>query len=233
HIISEDGVKTNPDKTEAIRNWPVPRNAKDVKTFLGVAGYYRRFVEGFSKIARPLNDLTIGLYTKKRGKNGRLVRQKAPDFNWTPECQVAFETMVDFSKRHPNTKALVTHGGMNGVYEAIYHAVPIVGFPLYGDHYDTFSRVSSKGMAVILNISTLTSDELYDAVIKVINTPSYNENAKKISAIHKDKPMSASDTVVFWIGFVIKHDGQHLGAEAFNLSFIEYFLIDIAVFLFV
>ncbi|XP_002737090.2 2-hydroxyacylsphingosine 1-beta-galactosyltransferase-like, partial [Saccoglossus kowalevskii] len=132
---------------------------------------------------------------------------------------------------HPNTKAFVTHGGMNGVYEAIYHAVPMVGFPLYGDHYETFSRVSSKGMAVILNISTLTSDELYDAVIKVINTPSYKENAKKISAIHKDKPMSASDTVVFWIEYVIKHGGQHLRTEAFNLSFVEYFLIDIAVFL--
>nr|XP_006819886.1 PREDICTED: 2-hydroxyacylsphingosine 1-beta-galactosyltransferase-like [Saccoglossus kowalevskii] len=134
---------------------------------------------------------------------------------------------------HPNTKAFVTHGGMNGVYEAIYHAVPIVGFPLYGDHYDTFNRVSSKGMAVILNIGTLTPDELYNAVIKVINTPSYKENAKKISAIHKDKPMSAGDTAVFWIEYVIKHGGQHLRAEAFNLSFIEYFLIDIAVFLIV
>nr|XP_006819885.1 PREDICTED: 2-hydroxyacylsphingosine 1-beta-galactosyltransferase-like [Saccoglossus kowalevskii] len=134
---------------------------------------------------------------------------------------------------HPNTKAFVTHGGMNGVYEAIYHAVPIVGFPLYGDHYDTFSRVSSKGMAVILNIGKLTPDELYNAVIKVINTPSYKENAKKISAIHKDKPMSAGDTAVFWIEYVIKHGGQHLRAEAFNLSFIEYFQIDIAVSLLV
>lgn len=55
HIISEDGVKPNPEKLKAVQNFPEPRTSKQIKQFLGLAGYYRKFIKDFSKIARPLN----------------------------------------------------------------------------------------------------------------------------------------------------------------------------------
>ncbi|KAG1933335.1 interleukin-1 receptor accessory protein-like 1-A [Pimephales promelas] len=60
HIVSGNGVETDPSKIEALKTWPRPRNLKDLKSFLGFAGYYRRFVQDFSKITRPLNELTVG-----------------------------------------------------------------------------------------------------------------------------------------------------------------------------
>ena len=45
-------------KVESVRNWPVPRNVKDIQAFLGFANFYRRFIAGFSKICKPLTDLT-------------------------------------------------------------------------------------------------------------------------------------------------------------------------------
>ncbi len=60
HIVSQNGVETDPEKIEALKTWPRPRNLKELKSFLRFAGYYRRFVQDFSKITRPLNDLTIG-----------------------------------------------------------------------------------------------------------------------------------------------------------------------------
>ena len=51
HIISEEGIYVDPDKIEAIMNYPMPRNVTDVRSFMGLAGYYRRFIEGFSKVA--------------------------------------------------------------------------------------------------------------------------------------------------------------------------------------
>lgn len=60
HIVSQNGVETDPAKIEALKTWPRPRNLKELKSFLGFARYYRRFVQDFSKITRPLNDLTIG-----------------------------------------------------------------------------------------------------------------------------------------------------------------------------
>ena len=58
HMVSRAGVSMQQHKVQAIRDWPVLKSAKDVRAFLGLAGFYRRFVKGFSQIASPLTDLT-------------------------------------------------------------------------------------------------------------------------------------------------------------------------------
>ena len=58
HVISVEGVNVDPQKIEAVVNWKPPRNVSEVRSFLDLAGYYRKFVEGFSKIAAPLTKLT-------------------------------------------------------------------------------------------------------------------------------------------------------------------------------
>lgn len=103
HVVDAQGVHTDPDKVSTLKDWPCPRNREELKRFLGFAGYYRRFVEGYSKIAKPLNALTVGYYTvKKRGKAYKrdrpknCVHPKAPfDEEWTSECETAFRTLID------------------------------------------------------------------------------------------------------------------------------------------
>lgn len=63
HVISENGLKPNPEKINAVVNYPILRTAKHIKQFLGLVGYYRRFIYDFAKIARPLN------YYKKKTQN--------------------------------------------------------------------------------------------------------------------------------------------------------------------
>ena len=57
HVISAEGISVDPQKIEAIVNWKPPTNVSEVSSFLGLASYYRKFVEGFSKIATPLTNL--------------------------------------------------------------------------------------------------------------------------------------------------------------------------------
>lgn len=103
HIVDAQGVHTDPDKVSALRDWPRPGNREELKRFLGFSGYYRRFVEGYSKIARPLNALTAGYYPpKKRGKVYKTLRPntgispRAPfGSEWTPECESSFRTLVE------------------------------------------------------------------------------------------------------------------------------------------
>ncbi|WVZ49084.1 hypothetical protein U9M48_000465 [Paspalum notatum var. saurae] len=77
HVISQGGVATDPAKIEAIMSWPTPTNIKDLRSFLGLAGYYRKFVKHFGIISRPLFDLL----------------KKHALFIWTNDHDVAFQTL--------------------------------------------------------------------------------------------------------------------------------------------
>lgn len=59
-IISPDGIKTDPEKIEVVKNWPMPQSKKDVQSFLGLTGFYRRFIKDYSKIAVPLHNYVAG-----------------------------------------------------------------------------------------------------------------------------------------------------------------------------
>ena len=74
HVISKDGIQVDPKKIEAVADWPRPTTVTEIRSFLGLAGYYRRFVKDFSKIAVPLTRLT----------------QKNVKFVWTDKCEEHF-----------------------------------------------------------------------------------------------------------------------------------------------
>ena len=57
HVVLKEGISVDTAKVEVVSTWPVPKNVTEIRSFLGLAGYYRRFVEGFSKIAAPLTAL--------------------------------------------------------------------------------------------------------------------------------------------------------------------------------
>ena len=73
HVISKDGIIVDLNKIEAVVNWDRPTNVSEVRSFLGLAGYCKRFVKGFSRIAAPLTQLT----------------RKNVKFEWKEECEKA------------------------------------------------------------------------------------------------------------------------------------------------
>ena len=79
HEVSERGVDTDKDKIKAVQEWPVPRTVKQVRSFVGLAAYYKRFIASFGEICKPLYQLC----------------EKNRKFVWTPDCQHAFETLKE------------------------------------------------------------------------------------------------------------------------------------------
>ncbi|XP_040186831.1 UDP-glucuronosyltransferase 2A2-like [Rana temporaria] len=136
---------------------------------------------------------------------------------------------------HPNTKVFLAHGGENGVYEALYHGVPIVGFPLFGDQYENLLRLKTRGAAVLLeNLQDLTAKDIFDAVRTVIDDPSYSQAMRHLSELHRDTPVPPRDLAVFWTEFVMRHKGaRHLQPAANDLAWYQYHLLDVTGFLLV
>ncbi|XP_058402377.1 UDP-glucuronosyltransferase 2B31-like isoform X5 [Diceros bicornis minor] len=133
---------------------------------------------------------------------------------------------------HSKTKAFITHGGANGVYEAIYHGIPMVGIPLFADQPDNIARMKTRGAAVRLDFNTMSSTDLLNALKTVINDPSYKENAVKLSRIQHDQPMKPLDRAVFWIEYVMRHKGaKHLRPASHDLTWFQYNSLDVLGFL--
>ncbi|XP_071144097.1 uncharacterized protein [Mytilus edulis] len=77
HVVSDEGIRPNPDNTAKILSWPVPKTVTEVRQLLGMGSYYRRFIKDLSAMVKPLTDLT----------------KKSKSFEWTKECQIAFEKL--------------------------------------------------------------------------------------------------------------------------------------------
>lgn len=88
NINSTDGIAVDPEKVSAVRNWEPPTRVKQLQAFLGFAIFYRQFIEGFNRVAKPLHRLTAALI-----------------WEWTSEHDAAFEEL----KRLPSTAPVLTH----------------------------------------------------------------------------------------------------------------------------
>lgn len=89
HLVSPEGVSTDPEKVSAVSNWPRPRNIQELRSFLGFASYYRRFVEKFAKVAAPLHRLVAA----QGGSKGRRVSRSTLEDGWSDECEASFQDL--------------------------------------------------------------------------------------------------------------------------------------------
>ena len=126
YVISSNGVETDPSKIDAVTSWETPKNAEDIRKFLGFTGYYRRFVKDYSKIAKPLNDL-LGEPKRKRGRANKNNPPKQPPFVWGAEQQQAFDALKE---------ALTT--------------APILAYPDFTKPFKLHMDASGAGLGAVL-----------------------------------------------------------------------------------
>jgi hypothetical protein len=93
HVISGEGIFVDPKKVKSILDWPVLKDVSDIRSFMGIIGYYRRFIEGFSKLAYPITSL----------------QKKGTRFKWTKKCQESFEKLKQLLTTAPILKVADPH----------------------------------------------------------------------------------------------------------------------------
>ncbi|XP_072338047.1 UDP-glucuronosyltransferase 1A1-like isoform X2 [Scyliorhinus torazame] len=129
---------------------------------------------------------------------------------------------------HPKTRAFITHGGTNGIYEAICSGVPSVMLPLFGDQGYNVDHMVNRGAGVKLQIELLSTHDLVNALNTVINDTRYKETMMKLSALHKDRSVSPLELSIHWVEFVMRHRGaEHLRPAAHDLNWVQYHSLDV------
>lgn len=124
HVVSADGVATDPEKTKAVKEWPVPVTVRDVRSFLGFASYYRRFVPKFAQVAGPLHKVVAELGS---GGSNKSTKKQVKEL-WTDECQQSFNKL----------KSLLT-------------SAPILAYPDYNKPFILETDASNDGLGAVLS----------------------------------------------------------------------------------
>ncbi|KAK9515101.1 hypothetical protein VZT92_025772 [Zoarces viviparus] len=175
-------------------------------------------------IASAFANLPQKVVWRHIGKRPITLRNNTMLVEWLPQNDIL---------GHHKTKVFVTHGGTNGIYEAIYHGVPVLGIPLIFDQYDNVVRLKSRGVAEIVEVTTLDVESLTSSLKNILDPEKpYKQNMLKLSQLHHDKPMKPIDSAIFWMEFVMRHKGAaHLRTESYKLPWYAYHCLDVmAVF---
>lgn len=128
---------------------------------------------------------------------------------------------------HPQTKVFVAHGGTNGVQEAIYHGVPVLGIPLFFDQYDNLLRLQERGAGKMIQLADVNSHNFEQGLNEVLHQENFRKNMKTLSYLHRDQPIAPMNQAVFWIEYVIRNKGApHLRTEAYKMPWYSYYSLD-------
>ncbi|KAM4578322.1 UDP-glucuronosyltransferase 2B31-like [Fundulus diaphanus] len=221
NIVYMSGFQCKPSK-------PLPKELEDFVQSSGEHGVIvmtlgtlvEKLPEDLTEdIAAAFAELSQKVIWRHKGKKPSTLGNNTLLLDWLPQNDLL---------GHPKTKVFVAHGGTNGVQEAIYHGVPLVGLPLMFDQQDNFFRMASRGVAKVVDIVKVNKDIFLEALKEVLYEPSYREKMKELSSLHRDQPMKPLDRAMFWIEFVMRHKGAaHLRTESYKMSTIQYHSIDV------
>ncbi|KAL3289118.1 hypothetical protein HHI36_003558 [Cryptolaemus montrouzieri] len=142
--------------------------------------------------------------------------------NWLPQNDIL---------AHPNLKVFISHGGLAGTTEAVYHGVPMLGIPFFADQKFNIGSMSEVGLAVTLDVDRITEQTFYAALEELLTNPTYSTNAKKRSSLLKNQPVSSLQKAIWWIEHIIEYKGgEHLRNVGMELEWYHLYMVDVMAF---
>ncbi|CAG7727564.1 unnamed protein product [Allacma fusca] len=106
---------------------------------------------------------------------------------------------------HPNIKGFITHGGLLGIHEAICSGVPLIVAPVFAEQEYNGNRIHSRRRGIKIELTTLTQEELDNAIANLLTDPSYKKNMEEASRLFLDRPQKPLDAAVWWTEFILRH----------------------------
>ncbi|XP_075237461.1 UDP-glycosyltransferase UGT5-like isoform X2 [Lycorma delicatula] len=133
---------------------------------------------------------------------------------------------------HPKMNVFISQVGLQSFQEAVYYGVPMLGIPMFGDQDFNAKTLLNAAAGLKVEFQDINYELVYENLKQLLTNTSYKKNMMRLSLITKDKPMSAVDTAVWWVEYVLRHKGApHLKPAALDLTWYQYYMVDIFVIL--
>ena len=176
-------------------------------------------VEKFSSAFRRLDG--YGVIWRLNNKDDVELPDNVMISQWLPQNDIL---------AHPSVKLFITHCGNSGQYEAIHHAVPMIGFPIMGDQVYNAKRLVRKGYGLSMDLHDFTADQLLANIHNILGDRLYKERVAKASEIFWSQAQSPVERATFWIEHICRFGGDHLRSTGTDLPLYSYLMLDILAF---
>lgn len=135
---------------------------------------------------------------------------------------------------HRNLKLFITHGGVFGTQEGVYHGVPMLFIPIYSDQFRNAMRCVHAGYAEMVRFQHLTTEILTEKVNLMLSDKKYSEEAKEVSKLFRDNPIDPMDDAMYWIEYVARYPrAKVFKSSAVNMPWYIYLHLDIVAMILV
>ncbi|KXJ80685.1 hypothetical protein RP20_CCG023883 [Aedes albopictus] len=139
--------------------------------------------------------------------------------NWAPQNDIL---------AHKNVVLFISHGGQFGTFESMYHGVPTLFMPFFGDQHRNALRAVRSGYARKTMFVDITEETFTGEIKQMVYDKRYYNRAKEISTLFRDTLVNPMNESMFWMDYVVRHRGaMHLKSNAVNLSLVQYLLLDL------
>lgn len=130
---------------------------------------------------------------------------------------------------HPNVVAFISHGGVFGMVESVWNAVPMVLIPFFGDQHRNTKRAVRAGYGIYLPYLKIKNEfSVCQAVHELLTNKSYSDKAREVSAIFRSNLVPPMQEAMFWIEYAAKfRDASHLKSKAVSMNWFAYLLLDV------
>ncbi|XP_050096451.1 UDP-glucosyltransferase 2-like [Anopheles aquasalis] len=134
---------------------------------------------------------------------------------------------------HPKLKLFITHSGLLSTQEAIWHGVPVIGFPVFADQFKNINYCESKGVGKRLSIEHLNTQQLIATIREIMTNESYRTNMNHMSKLFRDQPEHPLDRAVWWVEWVLRNpDATELLSHASRMHWFVKYSYDVLLPLF-
>ncbi|XP_008292290.1 UDP-glucuronosyltransferase 3A1 [Stegastes partitus] len=133
---------------------------------------------------------------------------------------------------HKKARLFITHGGQNSLLQAVYHAVPVLGIPLFGDQFDNMVRAETKGLGLTINPTQITREQLSATIQTLIEDIRFKSSASSLSRIHKSHPVPPALRLIQWVEHILHSGGgTHLRPASLVQPWYQKYMLDLVLVL--